>query len=423
MTRTATLNHRTMHAAWAMLLFGLLSAWILAAPVAGQTDEHDDHGEKEAHTDHDGRVAEGEHVDHDEHGEERSVHLSKAEMAEFGIRVSAAGPGAIGPTIKLAGEIVANPDRYAHVVPRVEGVVRGVRVGLGDRVRSGDVMAVLDSRELSDLKSAYLSAVERRDLAEAAFAREERLWKQSISSEREFLAAKQAVAEARIEARSAEHKLHALGFSESYLNELPTHADISYTRFEIRAPLDGVVVSKHITLGEAVDADTEVFSVADLREVWAVLAVYQKDLEAVREGMRATIRDREGGEDRADGQISYVSPVIDEATRTANARVVVENANGRWRPGMFVSARAVVEGRPVPVAIPVASVQNLEEEKVVFVYDGDEFEMREVRIGQSTDEWVEILSGLQPGESIATHGAFTLKTQIQKGEFESGHSH
>lgn len=411
MTRVITLDVVRIRTAWAFLLCGLLSAWLVTLPAAGQTAEHDNHGEKDAH------------AGHDEHEEERSVHLSKAEMAEFGIRVSAVEGGMIGPTIELAGEVVADPDRYAHVVPRVEGVVRRVRVGLGDRVRSGDAMAVIDSRELSDLKSAYLSAVERRNLTEAAFVREERLWKQSISSEREYLAAKQSLAEARIEARSAEHKLHALGFSESYLEELPTLPDVSYTRFEIRAPFDGVVVSKHITLGEAVNADAEAFSVADLSEVWAILAVYQKDLKWIREGLRVAVLDREGGEERVDGTVSYVSPVIDEATRTASARVVIDNATGQWRPGMFVSAKVVTKGRSVPVAVPAAAVQSLDEGQVVFVYDGDEFEMRDVRTGQSADEWIEILSGLQPGESIATQGVFTLKSQIQKGEFESDHDH
>jgi cobalt-zinc-cadmium efflux system membrane fusion protein len=372
----------------------------------------------------DGRNAgAGKHVGNDAHGEESSVHLTKTEIEEFGIRLLEVVGGLVGPSVELSGEIVVNPDRFAHVVPRVGGVVRNVQVGLGDSVRAGDVMAVIDSRELSDLKSAYLATVNRKELAEASFAREERLWKQNISSERDYLAAKQALAETGIAARSAEHKLQALGFSKSYLDELPGLPDILFTQFEIRAPFDGIVVSKHITLGESVAEDAEVFSVTDLSRVWAILTVYQKELGWIQKGMRVSVHDLEGGAERVWSEISYVSPILDESTRTASARAVVENGTGIWRPGMFVKANVTKEGRSVPVAVPIEAIQKYEGRQIVFVYSGDEFALREVVTGESTEGLVEIVSGLNPGETIASSGAFTLKTQIQKSEFESGHNH
>ncbi len=402
---------RTVKNLWKDILFGTFVVCLaFVAPVVSE-DSHD----HKAHTE---RVDEAA-----VHGEERSVHLSASEIEEFGIRLSQAEPGVIGPTIDLAGEIVFNPDRFAHVVPRVGGVVRRVHIGLGDRVEAGTVMATIDSRELSDLKSTYLGAVERRELARTSFEREEGLWEKDISSERDFLQAKQVYAEARIEARSAEHKLRALGFSEAYLTALSDQLDVSFTRFQIRAPFEGVIVAKHITLGETVGEASEVFSVADLSQVWAILTVYPKDLRWMSEGMRVVIRDREGGAGQAEGQISYVSPVIDEATRTASIRVVIENQGGVWRPGMFVRGRISVEGKRVAVAIARTAVQNLDGGTVVFVYDGTEFELREVRTGRSTEDLVEIISGIKAGETIASQGAFTLKTQIEKGEFGSGHSH
>ena len=390
----------------------ILVCLLVAVQAQAQTPNHGDRDEV-------GNAS----VAHAEHGEDRSVHISKAELDEFGIGLTRVQAGVIGPTLDLAGEIVVNPDRFAHVVPRVGGVVREVRAGLGDSVRTGEVMATIDSRELSDLKSAYLAAVERLVLSKTSFEREEGLWKQNISSERDYLGAKQAFAEARIEANSSEHKLRAIGFSEAHLDTLSSHSGVSFTHFEIRAPFDGVVVSKHITLGESVGEDTDVFSVADLDQVWAVLTVYQRDLKWIREGVYVAIVGREVGETRADGRISYVSPVIDETTRTASARVVLENVDGMWRPGMFVRGKVATKGRSVRVAIPRASVQSVDGEEVVFVYDGDEFHLREVRTGRSADELVEIEAGVEPGETIVSRGAFTVKTQIEKGEFEAGHSH
>jgi len=395
-----------------ILSAGLLVLWPTATCVYGQADEHGAHDEHP--TDED---------EHEDEHDEGSVRLSKSEIEEFGIQLARAGEAVVGPTLKLAGEIVVNPNRFAHVVPRVGGVVRQVFADLGDNVKGGDVMAVIESTDLSDLKSAYLAALERKQLADASLAREERLWKQEITSEREYLSAKQAAAEARIRARSAEDKLRALGFSEAYLERLPELRRASFTEFEISAPFEGTVVSKHITLGESVEAGDDVFSVTDLRTVWAVLAVYQRDLNRFRIGMDISIQDREGGAETFVGKLTYLSPVIDEATRTGSARVVVQNPEGRWRPGMFVRGLLVIERVPVAVAVPANAVQRLDGKPVVFVYDGNTFTTRVVRIGRSSDEQVEIVSGIRAGEVVAAEGAFTLSTQIEKSEFSSGHNH
>ncbi len=361
---------------------------------------------------------------HDEHEEAQSVHMTAAEIDEFGIQISAAQSGVLGRPIELAGEIVVNPDRFAHVVPRVDGVVRRVLTGLGDRVQAGTVMATIDSRELSDLKSAYLAGRERSELARVSFEREQRLWDQQISSERDFLQARQAHVEATIEARSARHKLQAIGFTTEQLQILADEEDDLFSRFEIRAPFDGVVVAKHITLGESVDGDSEVYSVTDLSRVWAVLTVYQRELKSIQEGLSVTIRDREGGVGSTSrGPIAYVSPIIDEGTRTASVRVVVENLDGAWRPGMFIRGTVEVEGTAVELLVAKDAVQRIDDLDVVFVYDGDEFHMRHVQRGKSSEDFVEIVAGLTVGEMVATAGAFTLRTQIQKGEFESGHNH
>ncbi len=208
------------------------------------TKTHDE----QAHDEHEGHE---EHGERDEHSEKKVIRLNDAEMKEFGIEVGTAGPGKLRIHVSLLGEVAVNADRLAHIVPRIPGVAREVRKSLGDRVHAGEIMAMLESRELADAKSAFLAARERIELVQANFLREEDLWKKKISSEREYLEAKQALAEARIELRSAEQKLHALGFSHEYLVQLPNHPNTAFTRYEIVAPFDGTVIEKHITLGEA----------------------------------------------------------------------------------------------------------------------------------------------------------------------------
>jgi cobalt-zinc-cadmium efflux system membrane fusion protein len=362
------------------------------------------------------------HKEHGEHGEKGVVRIGDAELKEFGIEVGTAGPGKLKVQVSLPGEVVANADRLAHIVPRVSGVVREVRRSLGDRVRKGEVMAVLESRELADAKAAFLNASERLALARTNFAREEDLWKKRISPEQDYLQAKQALAEVRIELRSAEQKLHALGFSDEYLAQLPSQPDMSYTRFEIVAPFEGTIIEKHISMGETRKDDAEVFIVADLRSVWVNLSVYQKDMPYIRKGQPVIISAGHGIPDMS-GVISYIGPLVGEQTRTAVARVVLPNVGGNLRPGLFVTGLITVDSVPVPLLVPKTAVQTVEDKPSVFVKTVEGFVLQPVTIGRSNETHVEITSGVTPGTRYATSGAFTLKAQLSKGAFGDSHGH
>ncbi len=367
------------------------------------------------------RAEEGKSEVHHEETEQ-AVHLSQKELKEFGITVAAAGPASLDVTVDLPGEITLNWDRVAHVVPRVSGIVREVRKRLGDTVRKGEIMVVIESRDLADAKSAFLAARERLTLVEAAFERESRLHKKRITSEQEFLNARRDLAEGRIAVRSAEQKLHALGFSETELNKLSTEADVDYTLYEIRAPFKGTVIQKHVVLGEAMEAHAELFVVADLSIVWVDLTVYPKDLPLIHVGQEVTIHDGPGFPPVA-GKISYIGSLVGESTRTALARVVLSNPKGVLRPGMFVSASVKVSRRQVNVTLPSAAVQNIDGKDCVFVQQGDELVKTPVKLGKRSGDLVEVVSGLPAGTLCAVSGTFTLKAQLAKDSFGEGHGH
>ncbi len=356
----------------------------------------------------------------EEHGEE-IVRLSPSELLEFGIEVKPAAGGVLQVHLALPGEVVPDPDRIAHVVPRVPGVARLVHHVIGDVVREGDTLAVLDSRELSELKSEFLVAKERAGLAQTTFAREERLWREKVSSEREYLGARQELATARIEERAAEQRLHAIGFSHVYLEALAFHEDASFLRYSMTAPFGGVIVEKHISLGEFVRNEDSAFVIADLTKVWVELTVYQKDLPRIHSGQPVHVVDTQTGIE-ANGQITYVSPLLREATRTATARAVLTN-DGSWRPGVFVEGRVVVDSRQAEVLVPKGALQSFEGRTVVFVETERGFEPQPVELGLENDTQVEVRGGLKPGQRYATTGSFTLKAQLEKSGFASGHNH
>jgi len=363
------------------------------------------------------------HMNEGEEGhEEEIVQLSDKEIQEFGIQLGSAKAGKLNQYIELPGEIVLNADGLAHVVPRVAGTVREVLATVGDRIEAGQLLAVLESRELANGKAAYLAAIEREKLAQANFFREERLWAKKVTSEQEYLDARQSLAEARIEKSSTEQQLHALGLNDSVLKDLPDHPDATYTRFEIRAPLGGTIIEKHMTLGENVSADTDVFSIADLSTVWVNLNIYQKDLVTIHKGQTVVIEIGHGIPS-VEGKIAWVGPQIDEATRTAKARVELVNSAGNLRPGFFVTAKVAVGNDLLDIVVPKTALQSFEGNTVVFVRTDAGFVPKPVEIGGQNEASVEILSGLIEGQAYVTKGSFTLKAQLSKGAFGDGHNH
>ncbi len=333
-----------------------------------------------------------------------------------------ASSGTLRQHVTLPGEVVLNADRRSHVVPRVSGVVQAVHKTLGDQVQVGDVLAILDSRELADLKSAYLTAAEQATLAQSTFNREADLRKKKITSEQEYLQAKQERAAARIAKRAAAQKLRALGFSSQEIARLPKQSSATFTHYAITAPFDGTIIERHISLGEVLQDDAAAFVVADLSTVWVDLRVYPKDLPFVRVGQKAVISAGEGIPD-VERPIAYVGPVIGEQTRTALARVILPNPDGFWRPGLFVNASVDVDNREVSFLVPKTALQTVEDQPAVFIETPEGFVPQPVTLGRKNGTYIEVMSGLTPGQRYVTRGAFTLKAQLAKGSFGDGHNH
>lgn len=392
-------------------------AWLQEAAPTGD-EHHDEEADPDGHHDDD----EADPVGQGEVHHEGEIDISPALRREFGIEVSQAAGGRILRQLTLSGEVVLNADRVAHIVPRVSGQVREVHAHLGDKVRAGDVLAVIDSRELAEAKARDLGTEAKLSLMRASLARVEKLFQKKIAPEEELLKARQELAEAEIDHRTAEATLHALGLSQAQVRALHDENDVDYSRYQINAPFDGVVIEKHVTLGEVVGPESDVFVLADLSDVWANLTVYQKDVASVRVGQAVTVS--AGGGLAASGSLAYVSSVVDEATRTATARVVIANAGRRWRPGLFVTGCLEVESSDVGVLVPKTALQTVEGRACVFVETDHGFVLRLVVMGRSDATNVEITEGLSAGERYVSIGAFSLKAELGKEAFAGdGHHH
>lgn len=410
-----------MKAEWMRVAIALVMTALLAACGSSpqQSSSRDDHDEQ-AHTGEEleqhGEEEEGEHH------EEQALALDPEMLSDSGIELAVAAPGIVEIFTELPGEVHLDQDRMAHVSCRVGGVAVEVRKSLGDTVRAGELLAVLESRELADSKAAYLAGRERLALAEATASREQRLWQQRVSAEQDYLDARVALAEAKIELRASEQKLRALGLDDNDLQQIVEQEDSTLTHYRIVAPFDGEVIDRHLTLGETVAAETTVFTVADLDQVWIDLQVYQKDLGAVRAGQDVRVFTNHATELQT--IIDLVQPLVGESTRTALARIVAANQDGMWHPGCFVTAFVVTETVEVSVRVPRSALIRLEDgDMVVFVEDEHGLEPRPVTTGRIDHDHVEVTGGLQPGEHYVARGAFTLKAELGKGAFGHGHAH
>jgi len=192
----------------------------------------------------------------------------------------------------------------------------------------------------------------------------------------------------------------------------------------LRAPFNATVIEKHITLGEKLSGDSSTFTVADLSTVWLDLSIFQKDLPFVKAGQRVKV-DMSPVTGKVEGKISYVGPIVGEKTRTALARVVLDNASGKLRPGTFVTAEVLVDKSAAKVVVPKDVIQDINDEPTVFVKCDHGFEARTVTLGRANNVNVEIVSGLREGEQIVTKNSFRLKAELEKvaGGAHAGHGH
>ncbi|MBW2207922.1 MAG: efflux RND transporter periplasmic adaptor subunit, partial [Deltaproteobacteria bacterium] len=335
-----------------------------------------------------------------------------------------AGPGNLEAVLTLPGEIILNDDRVALVTPYVSGYVREIRKRQGDPVRKGEVMAVLESREMADAGTAYLAAREWVVLAEKTFLREESLWRKKISPEQDYLESKMALSAARIEARSARQKLMALGLSKAFVDRLHKQKDASLTRYEIVSPLKGQVLGKNLSLGEMVESTAAVYRVADIGSVWVNINLLQKHLHYLKKGMAVQIW-ADDSIAPAPGKLTFIGPLVGKETRTAEGRATLSNPDGQWRPGLFVKAQIRIGKKDIPLLIPKKAVQTIEGNSVVFVPAEGGFEATPISTGRSDRTHVEIISGLSLGDRYVTEGAFELKATLMTDSMDShaGHGH
>lgn len=193
----------------------------------------------------------------------------------------------------------------------------------------------------------------------------------------------------------------------------------SLLRYNVTSPISGVVTTRDANPGEQT-GERVLFTVADLSSVWVEVSLFPRDIGKVTPEQTVVVR---GAEDtaRAEGRVIWVAPFGSSENQTLTARVLLDNANRRWAPGLYVTAEVTLNEADVPIAIRNEALQTLEERTVVFVRDADGFEPRPVQLGRRDADSTEVTSGLAAGDIYVARNSFTLKAELGKGEAEHAH--
>ena len=335
---------------------------------------------------------------------EGEIHLTAQQIAAAGIglvRPTAGGDG----TLSLPATIESDPQATQVVSAAIGGRIVALNRNLGEVVRRGEVVAVIESRDAAGLRAEVEAAQARSNLARSNLSREERLFALKVSSERDLIAARTAMAEANIALRLAGQQLSAAGVGVGSLN-----------RIGVVAPIGGQVIARSVVLGQTVAPDAELFRVANLGRVAINLSLTPADAGRIRAGMPVEVRT---GARTATARVHFVSPVLDAATRLVPAVALLENGSGIWRPGEPVTAILQAGPSGNAMSVPDSAIQTVEGRTSVFVRTKEGFRAVPVTVTSRVGGTATV-TGLSGREQLAGEGSFTLKAELAKGEAEHG---
>jgi cobalt-zinc-cadmium efflux system membrane fusion protein len=306
--------------------------------------------------------------------------------------------------------VVYDGARVAQINPRVSGVIRAIKADVGTEVRAGARLAEIESADVGAEQARLRAARARMELAEANYQRIEGLRQDGISPEKDLLAARSEREQARADVGAAQAALGMVGAG----------AD-GPGRYALTSPITGVVTQRNAAVGRLVDPEDIVFEVVDPSAMWVEFDVPEGDVALVNPGQTATVTFDSLPDREFAGTLGYVSPAVDTRTRTAVARMPMQNTDAALRANLFGRGRIAVSDPRASVLVPRAAVQRARSVHLVFVRVAeDAFEARRVKVGAASGDRVAVTGRLRPGETVVTEGSFLLKTETLKESIGAG---
>lgn len=313
-------------------------------------------------------------------------------------------------TLRVPAHIETDARLIARIGSPVAGRILKLLVFEGEYVKTGTVLAMLHSTNLSDTQVALIKAYSQQGLAAAAEKRAEQLVKADVIGRAELERRRAELLQASTEAESYRTQLLGLGMTEAQIHTLETTRKLS-ADYPIVAPKSGTVLTREITIGQVVQPSDPAFTIADLSSVWVVANVPEEDAGQLQKGMEVEVRIPALPQHRVEGRLTFVSPIVDPSTRTVEVRMDVANPTGLLKPDELASMTFVGHADR-KLTVPDAAVVREGNKDYVFVQDGPrKCILREISLGEEENDRRVVFSGVQQGEHIVTDGAFHLNNQ------------
>lgn len=401
--------------------------------------------------------------DHDEHSQEGAIEIGDEIAALVGIKTEQVANGEIEDSIVTVGKALVAPNGQAIVSAKADGRAVRVLAEPGQNVKAGQIVVVIDSTQVAELRGQLIEAQAKLKLAEQNLARasksENRAAVIQAKNKMDFAentlerkkrlaalgaAAGREVAEAEVEYKNAKAEYDFLSNIQVTREQQQLTSELEQSRavvarivqslntlsastnggggtLSIASPIAGTIVDRHISLGQAVTQGGELMTVMNLGSVVVEAQLPESQATRARVGQHITVRIPGLPDHPFEGRVETVGDAVDPQKRTVPVRAHITNAGAVLKHEMAVEVRIATGARKDSLLVRVAAIVEDEGIKIVYVKEGNRYERRPVTVGTINYQWAEILSGVEAGEEVVTAGAYQLKNMQKGGGEEGGH--
>lgn len=313
--------------------------------------------------------------------------------------------------LQALGKVFAHPMRKAIVSYPFSARIAEIHVIIGDWVKSGQRLVILQSEEVGTAKSDFYKAMADYELAKVNYERQKRLFDRGVGAQKDSLASETDFKVAEANLNAAEKKLHVLGFTEEQVKSIAETHQINPI-ISLYAPISGKIIENKAVLGAMVDQETEILTILDPSLLCIHAEIYERDIAKIRIGQQVEASVPAYPSETFKGKISYISDVLNEDTRTITVRSEVENREYKLKPGMFADIKIFLNHQAQALVLPAGAILDEKDEKIVFLKIGGKYLPQIVEVGTRDANYVEILAGIQEGDEVVTKGNYQLKSKL-----------
>jgi cobalt-zinc-cadmium efflux system membrane fusion protein len=323
----------------------------------------------------------------------------------------------ISDTLLIPGRLETQNRRLAKIGSPITGRISDLYVSLGDVVKKGQVLARVNSIELTQTQLTLIKSSQLIGLKTKAVERAKLLFEADVISKAEMLRVENELDAVKADYRASRDQLIVLGMNEKAVEKIEASGQIN-SFGDVISRFDGIIISRSINVGQIVNPQDNLFHVADLSKLWAVANIPEQQSSFIQKDELVTIEIPALDNKKIEAKIIFEDSIVDPQTRTVMVRAELDNPNLLLKPDMLTSMH-ISSKKTSKMAIPISAVVRENDRNHVFVQNTPQtFRLREVDLGIKDGKLITVLGGIAQGETIVTDGAFHLNSERKKKELE-----